>query len=155
MILICIAFSDVCNEDRELVVSVFDQGNLLPNGDDRFLGLVKLKPSLVPKKTTDQWCRLLPRTEDEKVTGEIRLQTEYTSVGPVSTLEILRPFSFLLTCRKGQIDSRIIPDRTFAWPRLIRQSVSGHQTGHEAHVCHESSLEAAPYFAERSCSHPV
>lgn len=103
MILICIAFSDVCNEDRELVVSVFDQGNPLPNGDDRFLGLVKLKPSLVPKKTTDQWCRLLPRTEDEKVTGEIRLQTEYTSVGPVSTLEILRPFSFLLTCRKAKL----------------------------------------------------
>ncbi|KAG2227327.1 hypothetical protein INT45_004282 [Circinella minor] len=79
---------DVCNDSDELIVHIYDRGNRLPNGDDRFLGMVTIKPSLVPKKMCDQWHRLVPRADeasqayDGKVTGELRLQTEYITVGP-------------------------------------------------------------------------
>lgn len=85
-----VCFSDVCRDDEELVAYVYDRGNRLPNGDDRFLGMVKLKPSLQAKRTTDHWYKLEPRADapsqayDGNVTGELRLQLEYSSVGPVS-----------------------------------------------------------------------
>ncbi|KAI9499483.1 kinase-like domain-containing protein [Zychaea mexicana] len=79
---------DVCNDNDELIVHIYDRGDRLPNGDDRFLGMISVKPSLVPKKMFDQWHRLVPRADeasqayDGKVTGELRLQIEYTTVGP-------------------------------------------------------------------------
>lgn len=86
--------SDVCNDDDELIIQVYDRGNRLANGDDRFLGQAILKPCLTPKKMVDHWYRLVSRADeasqefDGKVTGEIRLQTQYTSVAPVSDLFI-------------------------------------------------------------------
>ncbi|CDS03338.1 hypothetical protein LRAMOSA00740 [Lichtheimia ramosa] len=79
---------DVCNDDDELIIQVYDRGNRLANGDDRFLGQAILKPCLTPKKMVDHWYRLVSRADeasqefDGKVTGEIRLQTQYTSVAP-------------------------------------------------------------------------
>ncbi|KAI9275557.1 kinase-like domain-containing protein [Phascolomyces articulosus] len=121
---------DVCNDLDELIVHIYDRGNRLPNGDDRFLGMVTIKPSLVPKKMFDQWHRLVPRADeasqayDGKVTGELRLQMEYTSVGPAKlTPEAFRIIRLLGHGSFGKVYQVVKRDskRTYAMKVLSKK----------------------------------
>ncbi|KAI8149060.1 protein kinase A catalytic subunit [Fennellomyces sp. T-0311] len=121
---------DVCHDDDELIVNVYDRGNRLPNGDDRLLGMVMVKPSLVPKKSFDMWHKLVPRADeasqayDGKVTGELRLQMEYSSVGPTKlTPEAFRIVRLLGHGSFGKVYQVIKRDskRTYAMKVLSKK----------------------------------
>ncbi|KAF7723403.1 hypothetical protein EC973_002047 [Apophysomyces ossiformis] len=69
---------DVSNDEVEYQVFVYDRGNRLPNGDERCLGMVTVKPTLTSRKTVDMWFKLEPHRIGEEASGEIRLQATWT-----------------------------------------------------------------------------
>ncbi|KAI9320839.1 kinase-like domain-containing protein [Dichotomocladium elegans] len=120
---------DVCNDDDDLIIQLYDRGNPLANGDDRFLGQAVLKPCLTPKKTIDHWYRLTPRAgggfeeHDGKVTGEIRIQSEYTPAGPSKlTPEMFRTVRLLGHGSFGKVYQVVKRDtkRTYAMKVLSK-----------------------------------
>jgi protein-serine/threonine kinase len=78
-------YSDVTASNKELSVYVYDRGNRLSNGEDRFLGTCTIVPSLVSKKTVELVFPLKSRPGDnQEVTGDVRLQVTYTNSQAVS-----------------------------------------------------------------------
>ncbi|CAO3637434.1 unnamed protein product [Cunninghamella echinulata] len=74
---------DVLTDKGEFIVQIYDHGNPLSNGDDRFLGIARLKPNFEKNASFDIWLRLHPRAEDDlntSISGEIRIQATYTSL---------------------------------------------------------------------------
>lgn len=58
---------------------VYDRGNKLPNGEDRFLGMSTIIPCLVNKRTVELIFPLQGRPgDDQEVTGDVRLQVTYS-----------------------------------------------------------------------------
>lgn len=57
---------------------VYDRGNKLPDGQDRFLGMSSIVPNLVSKKTVELIFPLHGRPDDDQeVTGDVRLQVTF------------------------------------------------------------------------------
>lgn len=64
---------------------VYDRGNKLPNGEDRFLGMSTISPCLANKRTVELIFPLHGRPEDnQEVTGDVRLQVTYSHNETVS-----------------------------------------------------------------------
>ncbi|KAI9472278.1 MAG: protein kinase A catalytic subunit [Benjaminiella poitrasii] len=90
---------DVSGGDKELQVFVYDRGNKLPNGEDRFLGMSSIKPNLMNKKTVELIFPLTARPDDEQeVTGDVRLQVTYTN----NAKAYLKPEDFRIVRMIGQ-----------------------------------------------------
>ncbi|KAG0173193.1 hypothetical protein DFQ28_001228 [Apophysomyces sp. BC1034] len=81
---------DVSNDQVEYQVFVYDRGNRLPNGDERCLGMLTIKPTLVPRRTVDMWYKLEPHCLGQDASGEIRVQATLT----VNSAAKLTPESF-------------------------------------------------------------
>ncbi|KAK4054580.1 Serine/threonine-protein kinase [Microbotryomycetes sp. JL201] len=64
---------DVMNEKSVIQVQIYDRSV----EDEMFLGLTEVRPKLVNGYTVDQWFPLEARSEDETITGEIRIQIRY------------------------------------------------------------------------------
>ncbi|KAM0791235.1 hypothetical protein ACM66B_005715 [Microbotryomycetes sp. NB124-2] len=64
---------DVMNEKSVIQVQIYDRSV----EDEMFLGLTEVRPKLVNGYTVDQWFSLEARSEEETVTGEIRIQIRY------------------------------------------------------------------------------
>lgn len=76
--------SDVESGNNEVSVFVYDRGNKLPNGEDRFLGMSSIKPKLINDKFVELIFPLHGRPEDDQeVTGDVRLQVTYKSTKKV------------------------------------------------------------------------
>ncbi|KAL0574185.1 hypothetical protein ABG067_009146, partial [Albugo candida] len=70
---------DVNKGDSEVTLFVYDRGNKLANGEDRFLGMSAISPCLINKKTVELIFPLHGRPGDEQeVTGDVRLQLTYS-----------------------------------------------------------------------------
>lgn len=79
---------------------VYDRGNKLPNGDDRFLGMSTITPCLVNKRTVELIFPLQGRPgDDQEVTGDVRLQVTYSHSKRVSIKSIQIRCSFIETYR--------------------------------------------------------
>lgn len=79
-----IFYSDVTNSNKEITVFVYDRGNKLPNGEDRFLGMSSIVPNLVNKKTVELIFPLHGRPDDnQEVTGDVRIQVTYSNTKKV------------------------------------------------------------------------
>ncbi|KAI7901594.1 protein kinase A catalytic subunit [Cokeromyces recurvatus] len=90
---------DVSGGDKEIQVFVYDRGNKLPNGEDRFLGMSSIKPNLKNKKTVELIFPLCARPDDDQeVTGDVRLQVTYTNNAKV----YLKPEDFRIVRMIGQ-----------------------------------------------------
>ncbi|KAI8637696.1 kinase-like domain-containing protein [Parasitella parasitica] len=90
---------DVTNGNQEIAVFVYDRGNKLPNGEDRFLGMSSIVPKLVNKKTVELIFPLHGRHgDDQEVTGDVRLQVTFTD----ATKANLKPEDFRIVRMIGQ-----------------------------------------------------
>lgn len=67
--------------NNEISVYVYDRGNKLPNGEDRFLGMSSIKPNLVSDKFVELVFPLhgRPGDDEKEITGDVRLQVTYTN----------------------------------------------------------------------------
>ncbi|CAO3624024.1 unnamed protein product [Mucor hiemalis] len=70
---------DVTSGNKEITLFVYDRGNKLPNGEDRFLGMSTISPCLVNKRTVELIFPLHGRPgDDQEVTGDVRIQVTYS-----------------------------------------------------------------------------
>jgi len=69
---------DVSRIDGELTVSIWDRS--IRNGEENFLGMMRIKPNHEHGKEVDNWFTLLPRHKNEVVKGALRLKLMYKKV---------------------------------------------------------------------------
>ncbi|SCV71875.1 BQ2448_4569 [Microbotryum intermedium] len=87
---------DVMNEKSVVQVQIYDRAV----EEEMFLGLCEIRPKLVNNHTVDEWFPLRPRSEDELVTGEIRIQIRYEKFDVKKGLSV-NDFDFLRMIGKG------------------------------------------------------
>ncbi|KZV64842.1 Pkinase-domain-containing protein [Peniophora sp. CONT] len=86
---------DVTSEESTIAFNVYDRSDECQT----YLGTVQYKPVLIHDHTVDQWFRLKP-TEDEIVTGEIRIQITFEQYKSKRALTP-RDFEFLKLIGRG------------------------------------------------------
>ncbi|KAI0032048.1 kinase-like domain-containing protein, partial [Vararia minispora EC-137] len=86
---------DVTSEESTIAFNVYDRSE----EEQTYLGTVQYKPILVHDHTVDQWFKLMP-TEDEVVTGEIRIQITFEQYKSKRALTP-RDFEFLKLIGRG------------------------------------------------------
>ncbi|CEP19277.1 hypothetical protein [Parasitella parasitica] len=90
---------DVTSGSQEIAVFVYDRGNKLPNGEDRFLGMSSIVPKLVNKKTVELIFPLHGRPDDDQeVTGDVRVQVTFNDAKKAN----LKPEDFRIVRMIGQ-----------------------------------------------------
>ncbi|CAO0803118.1 unnamed protein product [Mucor circinelloides] len=90
---------DVTAGNKEITVFVYDRGNKLPNGEDRFLGMSSIIPNLVNKRTVELIFPLHGRPDDnQEVTGDVRLQVTFIDTKKAN----LKPEDFRIVRMIGQ-----------------------------------------------------
>jgi protein-serine/threonine kinase len=79
-------YSDVMSGNKKISLFVYDRGNKLSNGQDRFLGMSSIVLNLVNQKTVELIFPLVGRpNDDQEVTGNVRLQVTYSASRKVKT----------------------------------------------------------------------
>jgi serine/threonine protein kinase len=88
---------DVSRVDGEVTVSIWDRS--IKDGEENFLGMMRIRPPHEHAKPVDNWFRLLPRHKNEVVKGALRLKLMYKKIAskPLSASD----FELLKVVGKG------------------------------------------------------
>ncbi|KAL5036892.1 Serine/threonine-protein kinase [Batrachochytrium dendrobatidis] len=68
---------DVTNTASDITISIWERH---VNGEEAFLGMMKIRPPRVGDKRHDNWFRLLQRQVKENISGDIRVQIKYQQI---------------------------------------------------------------------------
>ncbi|ODV92581.1 hypothetical protein CANCADRAFT_30703 [Tortispora caseinolytica NRRL Y-17796] len=139
---------DVTNPNSELEIQVYDS-----NDNDRFLGFVRFCPDLQDEKSHERWYKLLPRTPEDTVSGEIKVSTTHTPINKrhysPDDFEILRlvgkgTFGQVYQVRKRDTQ-RIYAMKVLSKKVIVQKKEIAHTIG-ERNILVRTSSTVSPFI---------
>lgn len=137
---------DVVGNHSELDISVYDS-------DETFLGHVRIKPTIQTKNKNNEWFKLQPRVDGERVSGEINVSWAFSTTGKrhygPEDFEVLRllgkgTFGQVFQVRKLDTD-RIYAMKVLSKKVIVKKKEIAHTIG-ERNILVRTATTASPFI---------